>query len=165
MEKILIAKVNKPHGVRGELRITSMSDFVKERFVPGKMLYFEVDGKTEEYVLKKIRPQNERFLITLEGIENVNEVDHLRHADILIDYDELHDLPKGQYYFIDLIGLDVFVDDQKIGVVKEMFDLPAHPVMNVSTDERDIMIPYVDRFILSVDLEAKRINVDWMEGL
>lgn len=165
MEKIIIAKVNKPHGVRGELRITSVSDFVKERFVPGNTMYLELDGKIEEYILKSIRPQGERFLIKFEGIENVNEVDHLRHANILIDYDELHDLPKGQFYFVDLIGLDVFVDDKKIGVVKEMFDLPAHPVMNVSTDERDIMIPYVDRFIESVDMEAKRINVNWMEGL
>ena len=165
MEKIIIAKVNRPHGVRGELRITSESDFIKERFVPGKTLYFSLDGKTESFVLKSIRKHSQAYLITLEGIENMNEVEHLRHAEILIDYDELHDLPEGQYYFVDLIGLDVFVDDQKIGVLKEMFETPAHPIMKVETEERDIMIPYVDRFVLDVDLERNRIDVDWLEGL
>lgn len=165
MEKIVIAKVNRPHGVRGELRITSDSEFIKERFVPGNTLYFSLDGKVEEFVLKSIRKHSQAYLITLEGVQNMDDVEHLRHAEILIDYDELHDLPDGQFYFVDLVGLDVYVDDKKIGVLKEMFETPAHPIIKVETEDRDIMIPYVDRFVLDVDLENKRMDVAWLEGL
>lgn len=165
MEKIIIAKINKPHGVRGELRITSLSDSVKERFVVGNTITVKLEDKIEDYVLKSIRSHGDRYLIQFEGIDNVNQVDHLRHGEILIDYDELHDLPSGQYYFVDLIGLDVFVDDKKIGQLTEMFETPAHPIMKIKTKDRDIMIPYVDRFVLDVDLDSNRIDVDWMEGL
>ena len=165
MEKIIIAIVNRPHGVRGELKITAKTEFIKERFVVGNPLYLELDGKVEEYILKSIRKNNDAYLIQFEGITNMNEIEHLRHANILIDYDELHELPEGQHYFIDLVGLEVYVEDELLGVVKEMFDTPAHPIMKVKAAERDIMIPYVDRFIKDVDMEAKKIQVDWLEGL
>lgn len=165
MEKIIVGKINKPHGVRGELSVTPETDFVEERFIPGKKFYINYQGQEEEYILKSIRPHQKRYLLKFEDIENVNEVDHLRNANLLIDYDELHELENDEYYFIDLIGLDVYVEDNMIGVVGDVVEMPAHPVLVIETDERDIMVPCVDQFIKDVNLDKKTISIDWLEGL
>lgn len=165
MEKIVIGRINKPHGVLGELRMTPYTEFIDERFKKGSKVYIDNNGSLEEYTIDTIRPHGEIFLIRFAGIKNVNEVDHLRNALIKIDYEKLHELPEGQYYFVDLIGLDVYASDEQIGVISEMLDMPAHPVIKIKGQDREFMVPYVEHFVISVDLENNRMDIKWMEGL
>ncbi|CAM3585688.1 ribosome maturation factor RimM [Erysipelothrix urinaevulpis] len=165
MEKIVIGRINKPHGVMGELRVSVYTEFIEERFKIGESVFVEVNDSLVEYTLKSMRKHKDIFLVQFEGISNLNQVDHLRNALIKIDYQDLHDLPEGQYYFVDLVGLDVFVENNKIGVITEILDMPAHPIIKVKTNDRELMIPYVDRFVKKVNLEENRMDIDWLEGL
>ena len=63
------------------------------------------------------------------------------------------------------IHCEVYVDQNLIGTVKEVMDMPAHPVLRIKTNDTDVLIPFVETFIVNVDLDSKRIDVKMMEGL
>ena len=56
-------------------------------------------------------------------------------------------------------------NDKHIGIVSDVMETPAHTVLRIKTDEKDILIPYVDAFIIKVDEKKNRITIKWMEGL
>ncbi|QIK69967.1 16S rRNA processing protein RimM [Erysipelothrix sp. HDW6C] len=165
MEKISIGIIQKPHGVRGEVKVFPKTDFVEERFKKGQEIDLLLNGKTTHYVIDTVRKHQGSVLVKFVGLDNLNDVEFFHKGELFIPRDEMHDLPDNEYYFVDLVGCDVYVEGATIGSVSEMIETPAHPVMRVKGTERDILIPFVERFILDVNIVDKRIDVDWMEGL
>jgi 16S rRNA processing protein RimM len=85
---------------------------------------------------------------------------------LFVDEQHLVKLPRGAYHVHSIIGLPVVdEDDVPVGVVKEVWKLPANDVYVVDRDGRDILIPAVRQFVLSVDLRAGRMKVRLIEGM
>lgn len=165
MSLISIGIVQKPHGVRGELKIFPKTDFIKERFKKGQVVQFQLNGKTTELVIETTRMHKGSVLIKFEGLNSLNDVEFFHKGELFVPRDEMHELPEDEYYFVDLVGCGVYRDNEHIGTVTEIVETPAHPVMRIEGEERDILVPFVERFIASVDTSEKRIDINWMEGL
>ena len=165
MKKITIGTVQKPFGLKGELKIRIQTDFVEERFSVGNQVYINLNGVEVRRKIESVRKHQGSLLVKLEGLDSLTEVEHCHRALIQIDQDEMHDLDQDEYYFIDLIHCEVYVDQNLIGIVKEVMDMPAHPVLRIKTNDTDVLIPFVETFIVNVDLDSKRIDVKMMEGL
>jgi 16S rRNA processing protein RimM len=80
--------------------------------------------------------------------------------------DDLQELDDEEFYFHQIIGLEVFEDGEKIGVVKEIMQPGANDVWVVQRPgKKDLLLPYIPLVILNVDVANNRVDVDVMEGL
>ena len=162
---ITIGYVQKPFGIKGELKVKVETDFVEERFKKGNKIFLNHEGQKQEYEIESSRMHQKSLLLKLKGLDDLNAVENMHRAEITISKDMRHELEEGEYYFTDLLNCNVYLDDKKIGVVKEMMDMPAHPVMRIKTNAEDVLVPFVKVFIKDVDLDLRRIDIHYMEGL
>lgn len=163
--KVKIGFVQKPFGIRGEVKIKPTTDFVDDRYKKGKEVELLLNDVKRNLIIESVRKHQGSLLVKFEGLDNLNDVEFFHRAEIQIDRDEMHDLDQDEYYFVDLEGCQVYDEANLLGVVSEVMDMPAHPVIRIKTEKEDILIPFIERFIASVSIEEKKIVVNHMEGL
>lgn len=165
MTKISIGSIQKPHGIRGEVKIFPKTEFISERFKPGLLVDLDLNGKVQEVEIESARMHQGSVLVKFKGMDTLNDVEFFHKGELYIDKSERHTLPKGEYYFSDLMDCDVYLNLEKIGVVTEVMDNPAHPILRVDMADRQVLVPFNKVFIAGVFLDVKRIDINWMEGL
>ena len=168
MEKNLfpIGKVVKPHGVKGKVKVEYYGvDF------PGLSVYREIfiedeRGRPEAYeVLEAIR-QPPRFILRLKGIEKIEEAESLTGRKIFVKREALLGLEKGEYYWADILGVEVETrEGKRIGKVKEILPTGANDVYVVEGRRGEILLPAIEGVIQSIDIEKRVMKVVRKEGL
>ena len=79
---------------------------------------------------------------------------------------EIPELPAGEYYTFELEGLEVVTESgDRLGVLEEVLDLPAHDVYLVREGEREILLPATEEVVKEIDLDQRRMVVHLIEGL
>ncbi len=147
------------HGIKGEVKMIPWADSVDflKKF---RTLY--IDSKPVKVLSS--RPHGKFLIAKLEGVEDVNAAMSLKGKTVYIDRADAK-LPKGHYFIADIIGAQVVTDTgEELGLLQEVMELPANDVYVVK-GEKEILIPAVDEFIVSVDAEAGIITVHVIEGL
>lgn len=155
-----IGKIVNTFGIKGELKILSDSEFVEERFKVGKDLYLK-DG--ELLKITGFRLHNGTILVRVNDKHDINEVEKYKNQVIYVKEKDLEALEEG-YYLFQLEDLDVYVDGLKVGQVVEVLK-PSQTVLRIKLEDREILLPFVDAFIESVDLDEKLVNIIIPEGL
>jgi len=118
-----------------------------------------VGGEVRE--LEQAKPHSGNLLAKLAGIETREQARALKGATVALPRGALAEPIEGQFYWADLIGLEVVgPGGAPLGVVKQLFSNGAHDVMEVA-GERSRFLPWVPAVIKIVDLEARRIEVEW----
>lgn len=161
--KINIGRLVNFHGVQGEVKVISDSDFTKERFAKGS----EVEIKDETFIIDNYRTHKNFHMLKFRGVTNLNQVEHLKDSDLLQENDAVEiELRENEFHYQEIIGLDVLLEDslEKIGRVKEIFETGANDVWVVEGD-KEYMIPYIEDVVKEVDLENSHIIISPMEGL
>lgn len=162
-----VGKIVNTHGIRGEVKVLRITDF-DERFEPGEPLYWvSGEGKPEKLIIASHRQHKGFDLISFEGLPSINEVEHLKGGILQIREEQLTELEEDEYYFHEIIGCDVVLDNgAKIGRVKEILTPGANDVWVIDREGKsDVLIPYIDDVVVSVDIGKQRIIIDPIEGL
>lgn len=158
MEYIAIGKYVNTHGIKGEIRI--LSHFRHKDLVFQKGIKIFIGKEKKQFSIVQYRKHKDYDMVTLEGITNINEILSLKGSMVYIEKDTLN--LKGRLPFpTDFIGFEVVMNTQPIGTIIEVMELPANDVLVVS--EKRILIPYVDLFVKTIDMEHKKITME-MEG-
>lgn len=165
MSLINVGSIQKPHGIKGEVKVFLKTDFAKERFKKGNEIILKLNGKEEKLVVDTSRMHKGSLLLKFVGLDSLNDVEFHHKGELFVEDAVRHELPKDEYYFSELVGLSAFNEGVELGEIIEMIDNPAHPIMRIKTPERDILVPFLKVFVAAVDLEAKRVDINWMEGL
>jgi 16S rRNA processing protein RimM len=107
----------------------------------------------------------------LMGVSGRDAAEALKGATVQISRKHFPALSEGEFYWVDLIGLDVEnLQGEQLGVVKDMMDNGAHPILRVTSPEasvlldktrQELLIPFVEQFVKMVDQRTKKITVDW----
>ncbi len=160
---LLVGKLLRTHGLHGELVLDLQTDF-PERIKPRKVLYFgEAHG---EITVSNLRLHDRYFLVTFKGISTVEDARRYINQFVYVKTDEIESLPEGQFYFHELLGMEVFENEKKIGIVSDMLETGANDVMVVLSGEgKEILLPVIESVILSVDEKARRVDVllpEWL---
>ncbi len=161
MEKILIGKLVNTHGIRGEVKILSKSDFKEERFKKGSKLFL---GGIEVTV-KSHRSHKNFDLVVFDEFNNINQVEQYKGTEVYVDKALLSELDEDEFYFHELEGLEVFDGDDLIGTVLEVRDMPSSPLLVVKRNDKNVYIPFVEEFIGDISLEKGTIQIKVIEGL
>ena len=163
-----VATIVKTHGIKGELQVISLTDFPEERFQPGSQLFIEKDdGQHQEVEVESARPHKQFMLIKLKGYDNINDVLQFTKKKLQVSEDQQDDLPQGQYYYRQIVGLDVkTTDGQLLGQIKEIMPTGANDVWVVARpNKEDLLLPAIPDVIKEVNLDDGLVMVELMEGL
>jgi 16S rRNA processing protein RimM len=164
-----VGKIVNTHGIRGEVRVISKTDFADERYRVGNTLYIFMDHASEpiEVKVKSHRVHKSFDLLSFEGYDNINLVEKFKGAIIKVPESQLGKLEEGEYYFHEIIGCTVVTEQgETIGTVKEILTPGANDVWVVKDKGgKEILIPYIADVVKNVDVKEKLITIHPMEGL
>ncbi|WP_339248198.1 ribosome maturation factor RimM [Bacillus sp. FSL R5-0523] len=164
-----VGKIVNTHGIKGEVRVISKTDFAEERYKPGNTLYLFMDGRNEpvEVTVNTHRLHKQFHLLQFKERQNLNEVEELKNAIIKVPEEELGELNEGEFYFHEIIGCEVFTEEgELIGKVKEILTPGANDVWVIGRKgKKDALIPYIESVVKHIDVREKKIEVELMEGL
>ncbi|KKB39318.1 ribosome maturation factor RimM [Bacillus thermotolerans] len=170
MEKWLnVGKIVNTHGIRGEVRVISRTDFAEERYQVGNTLYLFMPGESEgrPLTIASHRKHKSFDLLTFEGYEGLNAVEPLKEGILKVDESQLGELEENEFYFYEIIGCTVVtVEDEEVGRVTEILTPGANDVWVVKgKDGKEHYIPYIEDVVKKVDIKEKKIVIEVMEGL
>ncbi|MEH7015009.1 MULTISPECIES: ribosome maturation factor RimM [Bacillus] len=164
-----VGKIVNTHGVKGEVRVISRTDFPEERYKIGNTLYIWQEKEAEPLAVKVTsHRQHKSFdLLTFEGYNNVNEVEQLKGSLLKVPEEQLGDLAEGEYYYHEIIGCTVVTEDgETIGTIKEILSPGANDVWVIKQPKgQDVLIPYIEEVVLQVNIDEKLVTIQVMEGL
>ena len=164
--RVVVGRIGRPHGIRGQVTIEPRTDEPDERFAPGAVL--QVDSHVAELVVERTHWHSGRLLVVFAGVADRNDAEALRglllHVDR--DEDETPDDPD-EFYDSTLTGCSVELPDgTRVGTVIEVLHLPSQDLLVVSTDdEREVLVPFLAAFVPTVDVGARLIVIDPPDGL
>ena len=158
------------HGIRGEVKVLSKTDFPKQRFGPKSKLWLRREGEQPvlQVQVRSARPHKNVWLVSFEGYSNINQVESWRGMQLCVPEDELMPLPEGTYYIHELVGLEVYTDDQRyVGKLVEVLIPGANDVYVVRgpLQQKDVLIPAIADVVQEVDLNAGRMIVHLLPGM
>lgn len=146
------------HGIRGEVKILPWCD------APEFLLSFSrVSIDDRDIAVERSRVQGTCVLMKLAGVDDVNAAMKLRNKTVKI-YRQDVELEEGASFIADLIGLPVLFQDQELGTIRDVLQLPSNDVYVVQ-GEHAYMIPVVREFIEEVNVEAGYVKVHLIEGM
>ncbi|HEY2421348.1 MAG TPA: ribosome maturation factor RimM [Neobacillus sp.] len=164
-----VGKIVNTQGLKGEVRVISRTDFPKERYKVGNVLYLFMPKANSpiELTVKSHRTHKNFELLTFEGYENINEVEKFREGILKVPESQLSKLDEGEFYFHEIIGcLVATTKGEEIGEITEILSPGANDVWVIkSKTGKEILIPYIDEVVKKVDIKEKVILIEPMEGL
>jgi 16S rRNA processing protein RimM len=160
-EKVIVGYISGIHGVQGWVKIFSHTA-PKQNILNYNPWYLKTGGNWQPRKLLNGRLQGKLVVAQLEGCTDRDQARLLMNTEIAINRDQLAKLEDGEYYWADLIGLQVENLDQVVlGTIDHLFETGANDVIVVQGD-RQRLIPFVmDDVIQDIDLVKRRMVVDW----
>jgi len=170
LTRVVVGRLGRPHGIRGEVTVEVRTDEPELRFAPGSSLFVE-DNRRKPLTVETMRWHSNVLLIGFKGFADRNRAEELRGLVLEAEVDE-SELPTGEdeYYDRQLVGLVVELAStpgQALGEVSEVLHLPSQDVFVIVLDEddREVLLPFVSEFVSDVDLAAGCIRVTPPAGL
>ena len=168
---VTLGKVGAVYGIKGWLKIHSFTDD-QEAILDYFPWSLKLGNKVQSVEITDWRKHNNGLVVKVAGIDDRDVAQKLVGSEIFVSEDALSDLPEGEFYWRDLIGMSVVTDKgYDLGQVSDIMETGANDVLVVKANLKDgfgkkeRLIPYlIDQVILSVSTENKQICVDWDPG-
>ena len=163
---VLVGRVARAHGNRGQVIVNPETDSPSERFAVGSVLVIEQSGGTREGRIAAVRFQKGRPIVAFAGVDTIAAADALAGAELKVPASALAPLPERTFYRHDLVGCDVKdTAGRAIGRVADVDGPLAQSRLVVAGAKGELLIPMVEGICVSVDPAAKIIVIDPPEGL
>lgn len=165
-EMVLVGRIARPHGLRGQVVVNPETDFVEDRFKTGAVFCTRSARGEEQLTVTAARVQNGRPVIAFDGFSSVEDVERLAGLELRVPEEELQPLAEGMYYHHQLIGCAVeTLAGERVGNVVRVNGGAAGSVLEVDGPRGEVLIPLVVEICVAIDVEAKRIRIDPPDGL
>lgn len=170
MQYYRVGRIVNTFGIRGQLKVVADTDFAEERFRAGQQLVIlQNDTVIETVTVAKSQTHKGTYLISLEGYDNINQVEAFKGCWLAISAEDQQALPEDEFYHHQIIGLKVVTTEGKVlGTIKEILQLGSNDVWVVKRQEpkkKDALIPYISQVVQQVDLQKGEVLIELMEGL
>ncbi|MBQ9899870.1 MAG: 16S rRNA processing protein RimM [Acholeplasmatales bacterium] len=164
MKYFKCGKILKPHGIKGDMKIQSMTDF--DRFFNGNKLYILHNDEYIEVELENVREFGEYYLLCFKGMNDINMIEKYHSDYLCVSELDREKLPEGQYYYNELIGKDVYNEKGELkGTCKDIEEYPKNKCLVVVTPKgKRVLIPIIMNEFIKEVLED-RIIINEIEGL
>lgn len=159
--RVALGRINGHFGVKGWVKVYSHTQ-PKEQIVKYSPWLLKQGGEWRSIRVLEGKAHSKTVIARLEGIDSRELAESLIGAEIAINRDQMQPAAEGEYYWLDLIGLQVEnLAGEELGEVRNLMETGANDVL-VVRGERERLIPFVQgQFIKEVDLDNGKIRVDW----
>jgi len=163
---VLVGRIARAHGIRGQVIVNPETDFVEARFRPGAVLQVRRAGVVQPLRVTTMRVHKGRPIIGVDSVETMNDAEELAGLELRVPPGELEPLPPGTYYRHDLVGC--LVETRGGDVVGEVTavegDMGSSRLVLRSAGG-EVLIPLAQAICVNIDTAARRIVIDPPEGL
>lgn len=164
--ELLIGRVVKTHGIKGEVAVEVHTDQPEVRFAVGSTLRGTQTGKEVVLTVATARPHKGRLLLSFEEIPDRTAAEGLRGLKFFAPpLERAEDADPDEFYDHELIGLKVRLDGEEIGQVAGVMHTPGRQILEVDYDGREVLVPFVSDIVPEVDLGAGFLSITPPEGL
>ena len=156
LEFIEAGEIVTTHGIRGEVKVLCWLDD------PEMLCDFDrccIDGR--EVIMEQVRVQKTCNLVKFQGVDTMEAAQAMRGKVVKLYREDIDD---EVIFAVELIGMEVFAEGESIGKIVEVLDYPGNSVYVVK-GKYEYMIPAVNQFILSTDMEKNEMQVRLIEGM
>ena len=163
-KRLLVGQINGLFGVQGWVKLFSHTK-PRKNILSYQPWHIEVDGQWTTLEIVKGRVQGKTIVAQLKEVNDREIARNYIGTDIYIEKSQLPKLPKGEYYWDELIGLEVAnTNGVALGEISFMVDTGSNSVMVVvGKDKKEHWVPYIEPFLISIDMDSRQILVDWDE--
>ena len=163
-----VGKIVNTQGLQGEMRVLSVTDFAEERFKKGNTLalFDKKDRFVMDVEIASHRKVKNFDIIKFKGMYHINDIEKFRDFSLKVAEENLSDLEDGEFYYHEIIGLEVYENDVLLCTIKEILQPGANDVWVVKRKgKRDLLLPYIPPVVLGINIEQGRVDVEIPEGL
>jgi 16S rRNA processing protein RimM len=167
MVQVVVGRIGKAHGIRGEVTVEVRTDDPDLRFAEDAVLATDRPDRPS-LVVERSRPHHGRLLVQFQGVPDRNAAELLRGVLLSTDADDDPGLDDpDEFYDHQLVGLSAYtVGGELLGEVADVVHLPASVLLVVRRDgAREVLVPFVRAIVPEVDVAAGRVVVDPPPGL
>jgi 16S rRNA processing protein RimM len=163
-ERILVGRVARAHGNKGQVIVNPETDFPDERFAAGKTVFVGEAGDPKTIVTARFHQG--RPVIAFKGVDTMNDAEALAGAELKVNADDVMALPQGTYYRHELVGCEVQdTEGRLIGEVAAVEGPLDRSRLVINAPHGEVLIPLAADICVEIDPEAKRIRIAAPEGL
>lgn len=159
-----IGQIVNTQGLKGEVRVYPYTDDIN-RF--DELEYFYIDKNlNNKYEVERVRYKGNMVIMKIKDIDSIELAEKLKTKNMYIGREQGRELEEGEFFVSDLIGLDVFtVDGEKVGVLKDVLQHAINDVYVVSSGEKEYLIPSIEKFVPTIDLDQNKMIIDPIKGM
>lgn len=154
-------------GIKGDVKVKSCTDFATKRYKKGNVvkLVNPINQKEENFEILNYRKGKDVDILLLDKITNPEDALKYKGWQIVIEK-PTDDLKENEYYFADLYNCKVFHNDILIGEVTDLINANSNLILRIKRNgKKDLLYPFVQRFIKTVDILNKKIDILPIEGM
>jgi len=161
-----IGQIVNTFGIKGMVKVKPFTDDIR-RFDELKTVYVEKNSTQTEYEIEEVKYHKDMVLIKFKGIDKVEQAEMLRNSYLTVSRDSVEKLEEGRYYIVDLLGLEVYTDEQiLLGTLEDIFNTGSNDIYVVKDKQgKQILLPAIQDVIKQIDIENKKIIVHLLPGL
>ena len=161
---ISIGKIHRAHGIQGDVILDPLTDF-PERIRRGKTVY--AGEAHRQLTIASVRTKPPYLLVRFKEIEDETKASELRNQYLFVKTADLPKLPEGEYYFHELIGLEaVNLNGDRVGTLTDILETGANDVYVIRKDDgSEELVPDVPQFIQKIEINSRRIFIDFPEWI
>jgi 16S rRNA processing protein RimM len=164
-EYVILARVRKTQGRRGEVAADILTDF-PERFAERPRLFLHKDDARREAHLESHWMHKGQVVLKFAGVDDIGAAEQLVGSLVEIPRSERAELEAGSYYVGDLVGLKVVAGGTEVGAIVEVQDGAGEaPLLVVKQGARELLIPFAAEYVTRLDVDGGRVEMNLPEGL
>lgn len=169
-ELLIVGRVRRAHGIRGDVVVEAITDDPEDIFAPGRELFVgTVDGERDPHGrtvrVAQAHPFKGGFIVHFDEIADRTEAELWRNRFLLMSAAETTPARDDEIYLHDLPGMRVVLQSgEEVGVVTDYYELPQGITLDVERAGRSVLIPY-DRVVTRIDRDERRLWIDPPLGL
>lgn len=158
-----IGAIVKTHGFKGEVVLLLDVDNPLE-YTKLESMFLEQSGKLIPFFIDQSQLHGDKLRLTLEDVTDEESAKKLIGAKAYLPLEFLPDLGDDHYYFHEIIGYEVLMDQKILGQVHEIYDTEPNLLFGFKMGAHEVLVPFQDQFLLKVDKKSKQIHVSLPEG-
>ena len=171
-EWLTVGLITSCHGINGQLKVKSLSDF-EERFLKPGMRWLQKENEPPskiELISGFKQPGKETFIVKLKGINTRNHAEQLKKFKILVKTDKLPKLKKEEFHLLELINLEVkTLENNKLKIIGKVINLENEKnnllLIELLENQKKVYIPFVEEIVPTVDIKNNFLIINPPKGL
>ncbi len=161
-----IGQIVNTFGIKGMVKIKPFTDDIN-KFDKFKKIYIKKENTKKEYQIEEVKYHKQMVLMKLKGINTPEEADLLRGSYLIINREDEEPLEEGEYYIIDLLGSEVYTDENVLlGKLEDIYNTGSNDIYVVKDElGKQVLLPAISDVIKNIDIKNKKITVHIVSGL